>query len=162
MRSSSPLFSSFTKERSISPQARRPFNHTTYWIRFSTNDIEPSTSHEELMRTNRWKYYVDYLRQLKQYNYILVCDKVDALDRINVIIQYQTPTIIDPSRLPSVCTIRESPLRLYKEKLIHSLTVECEVIEEGGAIDYELIDRQFVQSDFIRTARSTSPIFNQR
>lgn len=71
MRAASPLFSALTRERSLSPQLRRPCNHTTYWIRFSA--------------CNYYKY-VEYLRQLKPYNYILIADRVDTIDRINIVI----------------------------------------------------------------------------
>ena len=142
MRAASPLFSTLTHERSLSPQLRRPCNHTTYWIRFSD--------------CNYYKY-VEYLRQLKTYNYILVTDRTDAFDRINIVIQYQTPTIIDMTKLPIESTVRESPMRLYKEKMIHTLKTECKIIEEGGSIDYELIDKQFGN-----VKRAVSPISNHR
>lgn len=60
-------------------------------------------------------------------------------------------------KLPSDATIRESPMRLYKEKMIHTLKTECDVIEEGGNIDYELIDKQFGS-----VKRAVSPISNHR
>lgn len=152
MRAASPLFSTLTYERSLSPQLRRPCNHTTYWIRFSDSNPERLSSKEG----NYYKY-VEYLRQLKPYNYILVTDRIDAVDRINIVIQYQTPTIIDMLKLPSGVTIRESPMRLYKERLIHTLKTECNIIEEGGSIDYELIDKQFGS-----VKRAISPISNHR
>ena len=155
MRAASPLFATLSKNRSMSPQSRAPCNHTTYWIRFAVDAIGPNTDHADVLKSKSWKRYIDYLRQLKQYNYILVADRPGIMERINVVIQYQTPTIIDMTKLPAETIVRESPLRLYKEKFVHDMITECDVIESGGVMDYELIDKRFVQT----VVRSTSPIY---
>ena len=162
MRSSSPLFS--TLNRSISPIAsqRRPPNHTTYWIRFGCDGVAPDLTHDEFMKKNVWKKYVDYLRQLKAYNYILICDREGSFERLNLVIQYQEPTVIDLMSLPVGTIIRESPMRLRCDEIRHELKLECKVIEEGGNIDYELIDKHFALEESLRMARSTSPIPGQR
>lgn len=162
MRSSSPLFSTLNRSTSPIPSSRRPLNHTTYWIRFGCDDIAPDLTHEEFMRKKSWRKYVDYLRQLKAYNYILICDREGSFERVNIIIQYQEPTIINHLNLPTGTIIRESPIRLRCDEIMHNLKLECKVIEEGGNIDYELIDKHFAMDEALRIARSTSPIPGQK
>lgn len=162
MRTSSPLFSSLGRSASPNQSQRRPLNHTTYWIKLCCDDIPHDLSHENFMKKNTWKRFVDYIRQLKAYNYILICDREGPVDRLNIIIQYQEPTVIDMSNLPHGTTIRENPMRLHCDEIIHELKLEGIVIEEGGNIDYNLIEKHFTMDEALRMVRSTSPIPGQR
>ena len=162
MRPSSPLFSVVRNERASSPSNRYGCNHTTYWIQFGVDDVADKATHIALLKSNELKRYVEYLRRLNKYNYILVTDRVEALERVNVVIQYQKPTTIDTTRLPVGVTIREAPLHSHYDAVVHTLKVETEVIEEGGVINYELITERMDKAKAVQVARSTSPIFNQR
>ena len=137
-RSLSPLFQTLEREETTIESDRRPFNHTTYWIRLESNAA------------------IDRLRKLKPYNYILVCKRNN--DQKDIIIQYQTPTFIDIQLFIPPFSIREAPMRSNPEHLIHTLKTEYEVVEEGGVIDYDLIDKIFNNVEIQMSTRSKSPI----
>ena len=137
-RSLSPLFQTLIREESSTTSDRRPFNHTTYWIRLESNAA------------------IDKLRKLKPYNYILICKR--ANNQKDMIIQYQTPTFIDIQLFAPPFSIREAPMRINPEHLLHTLKTEYEIIEEGGILDYDLIDKIFNNVELQMTTRSRSPI----
>lgn len=138
MRASSPLFSVLTHD-SKRPQTRCSPNHTTYWIRLVDMNIDA----------------IEYLRTLNKYNYVLIVERPYDLERIHICIQYQNSTTIDIKHLPFNSSIRE--IRSQAEDRIRTLKSDSNVIEEGGAIDYELI-RRVDEKEAYRIARSTSPI----
>lgn len=116
---------------------RRPLNHTTYWLQV----LDKGT--------------ISYLRQLAPYNYILVVSSPTI--PFQVIIQYKYQVILDPS-LTSITSIREAPLRSNFDQVTWRLKAENEIVEEGGVVDYDLIDKLFDKKEAMRSARSTSPL----
>lgn len=133
-------FNRLMQARASSPHwmpFRRPLNHTTYWLQVLD------------------KRAIEYLRHLAPYNYLLVVK--GETDIFQVIIQYKYQVILDPSN-SSIVSMREAPLRANFDHVTRALKTDNEIIEEGGVVDYELIDKLFDKKEAMRTARSTSPL----